>query len=132
MASACTVAADQTFGPAVKCGQFDFTLFFEQSIFGIGISSLFLLFVPFRIAQLYRAEIKTLWNSMFAVKIVGYHAVSLRENLTLLGIFHLRTWYPAGLPRIMGQESNHECCRGSSCHRVRRSSRNIRSCCCGT
>jgi hypothetical protein len=71
MAPACDLAVDQTFGPAVQCpDQFDFTLFFEQAIFGIGFSGLFLLIVPFRVYHLWGATIKCSKSPIYAAKIV--------------------------------------------------------------
>jgi hypothetical protein len=39
----CDAAFDRAFGPVVACRAFDFTLAFEQSIFDIGVSSLFVI-----------------------------------------------------------------------------------------
>jgi ATP-binding cassette subfamily C (CFTR/MRP) protein 1 len=85
MAVPCSVVADRNFGPGVKCDQFDFTLTFEQSIFGIGISSVLLLLFPFRVWSLYRATIKTVKNSIYASKIVRIQPqISVELNLKLL------------------------------------------------
>lgn len=76
----CPRSADQSFGPAVVCPHvFDFTLLFEQSIFSIGPSVLFLLLVPLRILNLYGKTVKTtklinnfLWLKFtFAASLVG-------------------------------------------------------------
>ena len=70
--SACS--DDNAFGPGVgdSCrGGFDFTLLFEQSILSIGPSALFLLFVPAKLFQLIRANVKTLPNRVFTIKAVG-------------------------------------------------------------
>ncbi|KAM3068089.1 hypothetical protein ACMFMF_009454 [Clarireedia jacksonii] len=67
---------DNSFGPQVKnrdahCrGGFDFTLFFEETIFSIGPSSLLLLVIPCRIACLYGKRVKVLPNSLFVWKLV--------------------------------------------------------------
>jgi hypothetical protein len=53
--SACDYGADNEFGPAIACPQFDFTLMFEQSVLSITISSLFLLVLPFRINRFFSA-----------------------------------------------------------------------------
>ncbi|CRG87654.1 Cu2+-exporting ATPase [Talaromyces islandicus] len=56
----CPQTADQVFGPAVSCPHvFDFTLLFEQSIFSIGPSVLFLLLLPLRVWNLHGKTIKT-------------------------------------------------------------------------
>jgi hypothetical protein len=70
MAEPCNVGLDQRFGPVVQCSQFDFTLAFEQSIFGIGISAMFLLLFPFRAKQLFHAPIKIVQHPIYIAKIV--------------------------------------------------------------
>ncbi|RAH60585.1 hypothetical protein BO85DRAFT_509417 [Aspergillus piperis CBS 112811] len=53
MASSCSSAADRTFGPPIHgCSYLDFTLLFEQVIFGIVLSACFLPAVACRILQL--------------------------------------------------------------------------------
>lgn len=52
----CDYRADDLFGPAINCDQFDFTLLFEQSILTIGPSALFLLAIPFHISHMYRSK----------------------------------------------------------------------------
>ncbi|KAF2671106.1 P-loop containing nucleoside triphosphate hydrolase protein [Microthyrium microscopicum] len=70
MAQPCNaLQADKAFGPGYSCGQFDFTLAFEQSIFGIGISSFFLLLVPLRFWGLYGSTVKLSRNWIYFVKI---------------------------------------------------------------
>lgn len=66
----CTELLDSHFGPIAKCDQFDFTLTFEQSIFGIGISALFLLWLPFKLRNLYGASIRTTTSAIHKAKIV--------------------------------------------------------------
>jgi hypothetical protein len=66
----CDIAKDQQFGPGVQCSQFDFTLTFEQAIFGIGISSLYLICFIIRLGQLYRKSIKTLPSPIHVTKLV--------------------------------------------------------------
>jgi ATP-binding cassette, subfamily C (CFTR/MRP), member 1 len=70
MTKTCNLLADDKFGPGVDCSQFDFTLTFEQSIFGIGISSVLLLLFPVRLALLRGATIKTSENTIYLFKIV--------------------------------------------------------------
>lgn len=72
MAPACDLAADQIFGPIVQCpDQFDFTLYFEQTIFDIGIAGLFLLFVPLRFYYLWGTTIKCSKSPIYAAKLVS-------------------------------------------------------------
>lgn len=66
----CTEFMDSQFGPIAKCDQFDFTLTFEQSILGIGISVLFLLWLPFKLQRLYGASIRTTTSAIHKAKIV--------------------------------------------------------------
>jgi hypothetical protein len=82
----CPKSSDQFFGPAVSCPHvFDFTLLFEQSIFSIGPSILFLLLVPLRIWNLYGKTIKTtklvnnaLWVKFtIAVSLIGIQIATL-------------------------------------------------------
>jgi ATP-binding cassette subfamily C (CFTR/MRP) protein 1 len=73
----CNRTADNQFGPIVPCVDFDFSLAFEQSIFIIGISSLFLVLFPFRIKQLYGTSIKTLSSPLQYLKIVSTKYLTL-------------------------------------------------------
>lgn len=53
MASSCSSAADRTFGPPIHgCSYLDFTLLFEQVVFGIVLSACFLPAIAWRILQL--------------------------------------------------------------------------------
>jgi hypothetical protein len=54
----CNATVDDEFGPAVACGDFDFTLAFEQTIFLIGTSSLFLLAGSIRLRKLLKEPTK--------------------------------------------------------------------------
>lgn len=69
-----SLCADDSFGPTVgnpSCrGGFDFTLLFEDSIFSIAPSALFLLVAPVRVIQLYKKNDKIRWPSLQAVKMV--------------------------------------------------------------
>jgi ATP-binding cassette subfamily C (CFTR/MRP) protein 1 len=67
----CSIAADNEFGPLIRCLQFDFTLKFEQLILDIGISAIFLLLLPIKLKQLYGADIKTLPSVIQIPKLVG-------------------------------------------------------------
>ncbi|TLD36942.1 P-loop containing nucleoside triphosphate hydrolase protein [Venturia nashicola] len=65
----CTELLDSHFGPVAKCTQFDFTLAFEQAIFGIGISALFLLWLPIKLRSLYGASIRSESSAIHKAKI---------------------------------------------------------------
>ena len=67
---ACLPGADDLFGPAIRgCRHvFDFTLFFEQSIFQIAPSALLLLCLPLRASQLRKQNAKTTRTKERAVK----------------------------------------------------------------
>jgi len=82
MAVPCTVLTDRSFGPGVKCEQFDFTLTFEQAIFGIGVSALLLILIPLRILRVFNEERKTTQNSIYYSKIVRAvrHALGEANN----------------------------------------------------
>jgi ATP-binding cassette, subfamily C (CFTR/MRP), member 1 len=54
----CNTTADNEFGPAVMCNDFDFTLAFEQTVLLIGTSSLFILASLFRLRTLVKASVK--------------------------------------------------------------------------
>lgn len=73
----CNLAQDGLFGPGVPCSQFDFTLTFEQAIFGVGITAFFLLLFVFRLGQLHGQSIKTLPNLVFPAKLVRGPAFKL-------------------------------------------------------
>ncbi|KAH8805003.1 P-loop containing nucleoside triphosphate hydrolase protein [Xylogone sp. PMI_703] len=83
------LCGDNRFGPQVadpSCrGGFDFTLFFEETIFTIGPSSLLLLSVPWRLAQLYRSRIKVSKSALHISKItaIGIYACLQLALLTL-------------------------------------------------
>jgi hypothetical protein len=66
----CDLAKDGLFGPGVQCSQFDFTLTFEQAIFGVGISSIYLICFLIRLGQLHGQSIKTLQSIAFPAKLV--------------------------------------------------------------
>ncbi|KAJ4396574.1 hypothetical protein N0V93_000795 [Gnomoniopsis smithogilvyi] len=71
------VSADASFGPQLE-GQFDFTLLFEQSIFSIGPSALFLVVAPVRVAVLASrkpgawktARSKRLWSKLACLTVL--------------------------------------------------------------
>lgn len=56
----CRAASDQQFGPRIDpaCRPFDFTLFFEDTIFILLPSVLFLTLLPAKLYTLWRATIK--------------------------------------------------------------------------
>jgi hypothetical protein len=67
----CNSRSDWDFGPVAKCDQFDFTLTFEQSILGIGVTAVFLLLFPIRLFQLSTATVKTTKTLTESIKLVG-------------------------------------------------------------
>ncbi|THV54559.1 hypothetical protein BGAL_0024g00240 [Botrytis galanthina] len=70
--SVCVADADALFGPRVDTcrRQFDFTLLFEQSIFTVGPSAIFVVLLSLRIPKLYREKRKTLPNSLWGFKLI--------------------------------------------------------------
>ncbi|KAK6611684.1 ABC transporter [Botrytis cinerea] len=70
--SVCVADADAFFGPRVDpCRrQFDFTLLFEQSVFTVGPSAIFIVLLSLRIPKLYREKRKTLPNSLWGFKLI--------------------------------------------------------------
>lgn len=74
MASHCSPAADNVFGPAVGAGcrdGFDFTLLFEQSMLSILPASIILIASPFRIRYLLKRGIRTRYNPIRISKLVS-------------------------------------------------------------
>jgi len=71
----CDLNKDRLFGPGVQCPQFDFTLAFEQAIFGVGVSSFFLVLFAIRLGQLHGQSIKTLPSWVFPAKLVRASSV---------------------------------------------------------
>lgn len=67
----CDISHDVMFEPGAKCSQFDFTLMFEQSIFGIGISGLFLIIFLFQLVKLPGKTIKAYQSPFHWVKLVS-------------------------------------------------------------
>ena len=70
----CSFSDDEVFGPAVRAvcrGGFDFTLLFEESILSIGVSALFLIFVPHRIKALRHTAAKVEKSNLQNIKLVG-------------------------------------------------------------
>lgn len=85
---ACSIAAENSFGPqVVGClGGFDFTLFFEETILSILPMSLVLLFLPLRIAHLFKSEHKVygglLHNLKLVSRFVNITKISVARRLT--------------------------------------------------
>lgn len=69
---ACSIAVEDSFGPqVVGClGGFDFTLLFEESILSILPMSVVLLFLPARIAHLFKNERKVYEGLLHNLKLV--------------------------------------------------------------
>ncbi|PWY72973.1 multidrug resistance-associated protein [Aspergillus heteromorphus CBS 117.55] len=71
--SRCSLDADNVFGPVVvhACRDgFDFTLLFEQSIFGLIPAVAFLLASPLRVRQLAKKDVRTERNAMRMAKLI--------------------------------------------------------------
>jgi ATP-binding cassette, subfamily C (CFTR/MRP), member 1 len=82
----CISALDRDFGPVVSCRDFDFTLSFEQSIFEIGVSSLFLVVLPFCLWIRLQIPRELISTPFFSVKVVGTRVECTAWLLTY--IFH--------------------------------------------
>ncbi|KAF2667127.1 P-loop containing nucleoside triphosphate hydrolase protein [Microthyrium microscopicum] len=79
----CSLNEDKKFGPVLNCDGIDFTLTFEQSIFALGVSVIFLVFLPLQLRQLVRLEEKTCANFLYKSKI-ALAAVDLVLQISLL------------------------------------------------
>lgn len=81
----CSIAAENTFGPAVLgcLGGFDFTLLFEETILSILPLSLVLLSLPLRIAHLFKSERKVYEGLLHNLKLV-------RNSVKITNIARLR------------------------------------------
>lgn len=99
-------AVDNTFGPAVTdcCGNFDFTLLFEESILSILPSAIFLLIVPSRLLHVYRGSKKVRRSLLQILKMVSFNETQhescslLRSSDQLCCVFRSanRVAYPLG------------------------------------
>lgn len=78
--TSCSIALDGVFGPGVRCNQFDFTLFFEQSVFGIGVTALSILFFATKLSLVYKKPVQTVKHWIHPTKIVGCAVVYIMEN----------------------------------------------------
>jgi hypothetical protein len=78
----CDAAKDGQFGPGINCSAFDFTLTFEQAIFGIGITSFYLILFIIRLGQLYGQSIKVRPGLILWVKLVRDVEIEFGINLT--------------------------------------------------
>jgi hypothetical protein len=67
----CSPVLDRNFGPVVGCKDFDFTLAFEHSIFDIGVSSLFLILLPFCLWLRLRTPQKAFGRPLYPARVVG-------------------------------------------------------------
>lgn len=86
---AVNATADASFGPKLE-GQFDFTLLFEQSIFLIGPSALFVVVASVRVAVLASGKpgawkTTTLWGKLVSCQSLDCLSVCLSVCLTLTG-----------------------------------------------
>ena len=67
----CQIALDRKFGPGIQCSQFDFTITFEQEIFGIIVSSIFLILITLRCWRVYGKKVITTSETILWVKAVS-------------------------------------------------------------
>ena len=69
----CSIAIDRAFGPSVpQCRRtFDFTLLFEETIFSIAPSALFLLIVILRLSVLWKRPSRVQGGNLYKLKLVG-------------------------------------------------------------
>ena len=67
----CQIVLDGKFGPGIHCSQFDFTITFEQEIFGILVSSIFLILITLRLWRLSGREVIAFPHSILWAKVVG-------------------------------------------------------------
>jgi ATP-binding cassette subfamily C (CFTR/MRP) protein 1 len=67
----CSADIDNHFGPILQCGDFDFTLYFEQAILGIGLSGAWILIFLLRLSQLPRKPNVVKKSPIHAAKIVS-------------------------------------------------------------
>ncbi|KAF2668989.1 P-loop containing nucleoside triphosphate hydrolase protein [Microthyrium microscopicum] len=81
----CNVTADNKFGPAVACMDFDFTLTFEHTILVIGTSSLFILASMFRLQRLFKESRKVdgSWN-IYGLKIATAFLILAIKTTSLI------------------------------------------------
>jgi hypothetical protein len=67
----CSVIEDNTFSPVVQCKDFDFTLYFEQAIFGIGVSGVWLIIFLLRLLVVPTKKIVARKSPLHVAKIVS-------------------------------------------------------------
>jgi hypothetical protein len=70
----CSSLENRSFGRLVGCDTFNSTQMFEQNIFTIGASVLFLLIIPLRVRRLLGEDPKTLATGVYRWKIVSISA----------------------------------------------------------
>ena len=74
MPSRCSLEADNAFGPVMnpRCRDgFDFTLVFEQAIFGLVPAVAFLIISPVRLQILAKCDVRIQFNRLRSAKLVG-------------------------------------------------------------
>jgi ATP-binding cassette, subfamily C (CFTR/MRP), member 1 len=99
----CLPTSDDVFGPVVQgCrSNFDFTLFFEQTILSIGPAALLLLFAPPRMIQLWRESKKTVSSRFLLYKTVRTPTLHPGIKLKVLVLLYLIDWHPIGLVDLL-------------------------------
>ena len=71
--SSCSLEADNDFGPVMNPGcrdGFDFTLLFEQAIFGLVPAVAFLMISPVRLKVLAKCDVRIQFNQLRSAKLV--------------------------------------------------------------
>ena len=93
MASSCSLAADRSFGPPIPgCHYLDFTLLFEQVVFGIIPSACFLPAVAWRLFQLLGQSRKIRWTSNQHAKVSVWVKIILSLALICSQLALLMLW----------------------------------------
>jgi hypothetical protein len=66
----CNLSEDRKVWPVIDCTDFDFTLAFEQIVFVIAISAVFVLFAGFRVKHIFKAHVKAASTPTHKLKFV--------------------------------------------------------------
>lgn len=85
MTPECSLQADNSFGPVIARGcrdGFDFTLLFEQAIFGLVPAVAFLLVCPLRLKILVKRDVRTKPHIMRSAKLASTSTSFLSESNT--------------------------------------------------
>ena len=100
----CSPVLDRDFGPVVACQDFDFTLAFELSIFDIGVSSLFIILLPFCLWLRLRTPRQTFGRPLYPARVVGIPCVVDTPLLTCPGLVDSQRCIATGMSCAMVQK----------------------------